>query len=345
MPAGNITGIAYNQLEGTPWHGLGKPIQGGMTWAEACKAADLDWEVRLEDIYTKTGEVIPGGYRRIYRSDNNATFGVVGNEFTPVQNNDAFRFFDEVIGAGHALFDVAGQFDGGKRIWLLVRFPEGTFDAVRGDTVHDYLLFTHGHDGRHALQGGNTPIRVVCMNTLNAALGQGLQFGFKHHHTRTVSEKMTSSARLLSEHLNFLKGWQEQVAAMVSNAFDADETERFFLDVIQFTGSSKTKAEKYATTVADLATKRQREPVEKMLELVETGKGSDIVGVRGTGWGLYNAVTEFVDHYGVDMLQGRASDRGRDDRQFAYMLEGRGAQMKSRALELATGEAQPFWLA
>ena len=37
--------------------------------------------------------------------------------------------------------------------------------------------------------------------------------------------------------------------------------------------------------------------VNKILELMETGKGSDIPGVRGSAYGVFNAVTEFVDHW------------------------------------------------
>ena len=34
----------------------------------------------------------------------------------------------------------------------------------------------------------------------------------------------------------------------------------------------------------------------EILALTETGIGTAIPGVRGTAWGLYNAVTEYVDH-------------------------------------------------
>lgn len=47
--------------------------------------------------------------------------------------------------------------------------PDGLQD-VTGGRVVPYLLFSNGHDGRHAVRVAVTPIRVVCQNTLNLAL-------------------------------------------------------------------------------------------------------------------------------------------------------------------------------
>ena len=35
---------------------------------------------------------------------------------------------------------------------------------------------------------------------------------------------------------------------------------------------------------------------EKVLELMEVGRGSDIPGVRGSKWGAFQALTEYIDH-------------------------------------------------
>src|SRR5207302_5096346 len=57
-------------------------------------------------------------------------------------------------------------------------------------------------------------------------------------------------------------------------------------------------------------------------ELHENGRGSDIKSVRGTLWGAYNAVTEFVDH-----------DRAKES--LGFLLDGRGAEIKQRAFTVA----------
>jgi hypothetical protein len=42
---------------------------------------------------------------------------------------------------------------------------------------------------------------------------------------------------------------------------------------------------------------RMKAYVEKVLDLVETGKGTEIPGVKGTAYGVLNAAVEFADHW------------------------------------------------
>jgi hypothetical protein len=75
--------------------------------------------------------------------------------------------------------------------------------------------------------------------------------------------------------------------------------------------------------------------VGKILELVETGKGTGIPGVRGTAYGFLNAVTEYVDHHRVV----RAGDRDVAEARFDVSLIGAGAQMKREAFDLCLRKA------
>jgi hypothetical protein len=66
--------------------------------------------------------------------------------------------------------------------------------------------------------------------------------------------------------------------------------------------------------------------VDSVAELMETGRGSEIRGVRGTAWGAYNAITEFVDH--------KRKVRGGEENRIGSIWFGQGSSVKQRAFVL-----------
>lgn len=63
----------------------------------------------------------------------------------------------------------------------------------------------------------------------------------------------------------------------------------------------------------------------KVSELFEVGRGAELRGVRGTWWGAYNAVNEFLAH-----------ERGNDDaRRLGSLCFGNAAVLNQRALNVA----------
>lgn len=96
-----------------PWHGLGTEVQEAPTSADALICAGLDWEVVQKDVYTGDGSLIPG-YKVNLRSTDNAALGIVSDRYKVVQNEDAFQFTDDLLGAG-VTYETAGTLQGGAR--------------------------------------------------------------------------------------------------------------------------------------------------------------------------------------------------------------------------------------
>src|SRR5690349_15455804 len=88
-----------------PWHGLGTKLSRPATAAQAIKAANLGWRVKkipvyawdgvvaypIEDTFTVVPEERWGGERC-------PTWGLVKRDYTPLQNDEAFGFFDAIVG-------------------------------------------------------------------------------------------------------------------------------------------------------------------------------------------------------------------------------------------------------
>ncbi len=281
------------------------------TAAEMIEAADLAWNVDLVPAYAE-GRPIPGS-RAVIRTDRREPIAVVGRRYAPVQNTDAFAFFDGLVGEGKAVYETAGSLGRGRRIWLQARLPEDVW-VTESDNVGKYLLLTNSHDGGGALRALFTPIRVACKNTLLAALDQAGGSGISIRHVGDVLGRAKEAERLLGISLKYFDTFREQAQAFAHHEMRKQAVARYFEELVPDprTGDP-SRAEKTR---------------ESLHRLFETGKGNDLPGSRGTLWSALNAVTEFVDHERPTRL--REGDSAAEKR-FESALFGSGAQLKERA--------------
>lgn len=149
-----------------PWEGIGKDVKGAFTANEVLRMSGLDWNVIQRDIFTDINMQVKG-FKVNMRSTDNRVLGVVTDRYQVVQNEEAFRFTEALLGEG-VIYETAGCVQWGKRVWILAKFPK-TFRVVDED-VCSYMVFSNSHDGSVAIKVAMTPIRVICQNTLNLAL-------------------------------------------------------------------------------------------------------------------------------------------------------------------------------
>ena len=172
---------------GTEWIDLG---DRDVSPLELQQALGLTWGVQKRPLY----QYFDGRYARvpnrfsITRDDNGLSLGLVSGRYEPFQNNHIFEFFQKVTD-GLALGQVAGEFDGGARVWLLAKLPE-TIYVAGNDRIDSYTLMTNGHDGKSAFDMFHTLIRVVCRNTHAAAMASRKE-GYRLSHYFTNSRNMS----------------------------------------------------------------------------------------------------------------------------------------------------------
>ena len=114
-----------------PWHGLGTQVKEAPTSSEALIYAGLNWQVTQEDVYTENGRKI-FGYKVNTRSTDETALGIVSDRYKVVQNEDAFRFTDDLLGEG-VVYETAGALQGGRKVWMLARMPEKYI--IAGDEI------------------------------------------------------------------------------------------------------------------------------------------------------------------------------------------------------------------
>lgn len=274
------------------WHGLGIVFQETVTdYREMLELSGLNYSV--EKVETPT----PDGYRRIVPSydilanvaGENVILGTTGERYEIVQNADAFSFLQSL--SDGASWETAGAIKGGRVVFGSIEFERETVLDPTGvaDRIKYYLMVTNAHDGSGTVQGGRTPVRVVCENTLNVAL-PGLSNTFKFRHTMKVADRMAKGA----------EEWRKN-----NVYFDAFETEA------QALFAKPVTDKQYFETVGTLFPKPESDVKgavkkwESRQELFsQAWKGTPNAGIKGTAWGALNALTE-ANQWGRNVQSGR----------------------------------------
>jgi len=307
-----------------PWHGLGKRLAQPGTSKEAIQAAGLDWQVQKRPLYLKlkkkfqVKEAFAIVRKDKLEANESQILGVVGKNYTPIQNEEAFQFFDDIVGQKSAIFHTAGSLNNDRVVWILAKLP-GFIRVVNDDITYKFLLLTNSHDGSSSVQVKFTPIRVVCQNTLSIALKQGENFKIKH--TKDVKERLSQAIVMMG---------------MINDRYTGIEQSFKKMSKINVT---KPRLNEYLKAVfPDTSDELQLKGILKQrdlaAELFETGIGSDMKGVKGTLWGAYNTVTELVDH---------KNSRLSPEKKTASIWLGNGAAVKSRAFDIANDKMK-LWL-
>jgi phage/plasmid-like protein (TIGR03299 family) len=308
------TGTAAIAFAGqTPWHGLGQALTPDASIETWTREAGLNYTVNESPVLFQTdATTMPEefkGRKVLHRSDTGGALAVVSDGYRVVQPADVMGFFGKLVELGGFQMETAGVLSHGRRVWALAKVNQGA-DVIEGDTVRPYVLLGTSYDGTMATVAKFTSIRVVCNNTITAALGR--------EHGGTVRV-------LHSERFN-------PDAVRMELGIVGDNWERFLVQSRKLAGETMSKIEADAFVTALLEPfhnsrmdLKETRGYKRIMDLFSgQAIGADIPGVAGTRWAMLNAVTELVDHE-----RGRSANTRIESAWF-----GTGAVLKNKALEL-----------
>lgn len=272
-----------------PWHGLGQIVSEAPSSAEAIKLAGLDWKVLEQSVhnYSEGSDTFSeiDGYKALVRSDNRRVLSIMGENYTPLQNSEAFSFFDPFVDAGLASFQTAGSLRQGGVVWILAELNKAPIEVGNGDPVSKYLLLSNSHDGTMAVRVGFTPVRVVCNNTLTMAHDSNISKLIRIRHSRKVKENVEALQDVVNAMDASFEATAEQYKHLSKIAINSKDLEKY-ISIIFKTRPNGNEREKL----------RDKKMQEIITNLFENGAGQHLKSARGTAWGAYNAVTEYLTH-------------------------------------------------
>lgn len=296
-----VAKMAYAERE-IPWHRLGVPMKGLQTAEAMLAAAQADYDV----VTTKVAAVDADGNlisnpdgslvliedsRATVRINDNGTFdglATVGTRYVVQQNRECLDYALAIVGAskGDAVVDTCGVLDGGREFFSSLDLGGLIIDPMGiNDKIERYLLVRNGHDGKTPITFANTSIRAVCKNTVIAGMKSSKRV-FTARHTRNADSAIEEAQKVLEISTEWAQSFQttanrllavnvpvgsQQINTIVSNVFPIEKG----------------------------ATERQRKNRDGVIALVlgvyENERNAKLVGYNG--WGMYNAIVEYLDHY------------------------------------------------
>ena len=310
-----VNGKAQMSYAGeTPWHGLGTRVPADLTPEQMLEAAGLDWKVEKVPAYAMVGgKNVSVGRSALVRTNDNSILDIVSDDWNPVQNAEAFEFFNDFISEGDMEMHTAGSLRDGQIVWALAKIKDG-FSLFNGDEVESYLHFTNFHKYGFSTDVRFTPIRVVCNNTLTLSLNTKVERMVKISHRREFDGDNVKL--MLGVAAEKLAKYKEMAQFLGSKRYTNENVVDYFKRVFPV-ATSKTDSTKELSKSAKIA-----------LSIVDTQPGAEFA--KGSFWQLFNSVTYLTDH-----LAGRNQETRLQSAWYGY-----NRNLKTHALETALEMAE-----
>jgi len=258
------------------------------TSKEAIIEAGLDWQVEKRDAFFMSNQ--PNdydgiekleNYKAIVKVDTDTVLNIATDSYHPIQNKDAFLFMDQLVSDGKMQFHSAGSFNEGRRVWMLGKISES--NILPDDITENFILLYNSHDGTSSLKAIFTNIRMACTNAIRMMFNKGTNTGINVRHTMNSSDWQANALNILGAAEVEAKNFKEFATYLTTKTISDESFKKIALQLIPDPPPEikNTRAENTRST---------------LLELFQTGKGTDIAGVKGTAWGAFNAVSEYSNH-------------------------------------------------
>ena len=306
----------------TPWHGLGIVVHEAPTTEQAIELAGLNWHVKTHELFT--GEGIKVDEKALLRSDNNKVLGVVGPRYEPLQNQEAFSFFNPFLSSKECTLETAGSLREGKRIWILAALNRAPIEIVKDDVVKQFLLLSNAHDGTMAVRVGFTPIRVVCANTLAMAHNDKQSKLIRIWHSKNVKTNLDNVQDIVNAANAEFEATAEQYKRLAKCEVNSQDLKNYVKIVFSL---SEATSEREQVAQAKLQ--------DKIAALFEYGRGNNMPGVKGTMWAAYNAVTEYLNYEAGTLRNTKQSVLEKADTRLNNVWFGQGKNISEEALKVA----------
>jgi phage/plasmid-like protein (TIGR03299 family) len=212
--------------------------------------------------------------------DTRQPLAVVGRRFRPIQNDVAFQFLDHLVEQRRAVYERAGEADGGRRVWIQAKLPGGMW-VTREDEVERFLLLYVLHGGG-SVQVVETPVRISCKNRLARALAAGRKNAIRIRHAGDIELQVREAEEAVLASLGSFDAFLGEAKSMVRKHMRKEALELYLRTLVP--------------DPKDADPVRAKSTRESLVRLFETGKGNTLPTVRGTLWAAVNGVVEFVDY-------------------------------------------------
>lgn len=329
-----IFGERFASLREPAWHGLGTVFTDPLTATEAAQLARLDYDIeQVGPLYVPKPTWVNGKltmdasalvrvdgkalFRQPVPDDNQLRYlGTVSEGYEILQNMEIAGIIDPVT--QEFPVETAGALHAGETVFFSL--DAGEEEIIPGDeAVRKYFVITDRRDGGHALRCLFTAVRVVCQNTLSAAMSEAA-VNIAISHRKGVKGELEFQLKTLGEMREAMAKTMAVFKAMAERKAAVDEAQQ----IIKAAYPEPTKPRKVAVReglaldlaelqvlaeggdrVAELflSSTRQYDLAKDRVDQYRLAAGGllermndEHPKVANTLWAVYNAVVETEDY-------------------------------------------------
>ena len=316
------------------WVQAGTAVNAGSA-SEAARQAGLDWTVELSDMFVERKTIVspfesitnkldvPKRQAVIKRTeDSESVIGVVGDKYKIVQNMEVFSALDTLVDSGDARYTAAGEYNNGANIWMVMELPIGV--QVANDPHAAFLLIQSSHDGSCAVRIRPIIERLFCANQINRII-KG-----KHKNAYTYVMKHTTNSELSVNDIRNITQLTydsiQQYETIAGNMLQRKVDERTVKNIFKRVWALPSEVEDAPDHLLSQGQRRQRTIAlngrDSAWNIYSQSPTQE--NIRGTAFGVWQAVIEHADHHAS----------GGSDRRAIATISGRNDRIKDKALDL-----------
>ena len=305
---------------------IGNDAQGA-TATEVLRNAGLDFEVAMEPLYTSGGKEVRSKFRRTFRNDTDMTLGVVGSRYHVLQNQELLEVPEMLTGTGEIEWDRIGMVDHGSKLWASFRLPDQV-TIGDNDVLDQFVYLFNSHDGSGGVRILPVNFRLQCTNQFSAAMRGLRQAGINPsaltiRHSSKMHDRIAEWRRILNIVNHFNQHFVEQAQQLIKVEVSEADRIGYYIDTIGLKQNLDLVGE---NNTYGLSTRGQN-TLDTLLKL-EQAEQNTTGGMAGTAWGMFNVVTDYIDHDWIHNAGGEVNHRRAES-----AIIGPGSRMKSKAWE------------
>jgi phage/plasmid-like protein (TIGR03299 family) len=179
----------------------------------------------------------------------------------------------------------------GERIFITAKLPQ-YIRVSKDDLIEKYLFLTTSHDGMGSITAAFTPIRIVCNNTLNAAL-KNCSNSVKIRHTQSAKDRLEQAHKVM-DISNKLSEQLEGIFNHWAKVTIRDEEVKKLIE--QALAPNKEVLHHLKEKRRELLSTCYKNMCATALEYAFSSPSQQTETTRGTLIGAYNAITGYFQN-------------------------------------------------
>lgn len=270
---------------------VGLDLRDVNSYDEALQASGLDYTAEKRKMFLENGIEVPNAFACV-KSDSNDVLGVVGNQYHPVSNRDAFSVAEEIVNQGWGNYEVGGPSFGNKNVlnyskaFMVVRGDD--FD-IDGDTFNSFVVFNNSFDGTTGVSYKIICQRVACMNGMVRYLGgKKSQLQINIQHSKSVYDRINMAKTIMNDKLEEIKMIKKEAEAFMGTPMTRAQFEKEIVPLI-------LKEKKLVENDKDR--ERGKERIDAVVsQLLQAYNADDVQNYENNAYRTILAISDFETH-------------------------------------------------